>query len=364
MEDNADTHFEYGGRKIAILNQDPITVPAHAIPVDLSKEEYESIALGIDKNLPILLIGEAGTGKTSIARYLAFRRKQGYVRINMHGYATPDELIGSKSIRGGATYHEDGVLVNAMRKGYLVVLDEVNATPADCLFVLHGLLDEDKRITLPNGEIIHPHKDFRFMATMNPEYEGTKSLNRAFIDRFPIILTIDTLTPEKEKELIMSRYSADGTTVDTMIKVAFHARKSYQDQKTLTHVSTRTLLQWAELIEGGVAHQKAYEITVANKARGEEKTAFMDFYHAVMKTSANDNAQDKTILVTQGHLDRFASQIESLTKKVEEKNLMIIKAKGLLKEAAGIITTLTNAKKKKKGGKKSKVGIQSKDLSL
>jgi midasin (ATPase involved in ribosome maturation) len=176
--------FSFGGLNLEIKNQENGYVPDATPNIIMPKEQERAVALAVKNNLPILLQGEAGTGKTSIARYVAHKSQQGFTRINMHGYATPDELIGSKSVKDGATYYEYGVLTRAMIEGHITVLDEINATPPDCLFILHGLLDDDKRITLPTGDIVRPHKDFRFFATMNPDYEGTKSLNRALIDRF------------------------------------------------------------------------------------------------------------------------------------------------------------------------------------
>ena len=60
------------------------------------------------------------TGKTSAVKELAYLRKQPYVRVNMTGYTTPDELIGSKSVKNGATYYEDGIITNAMKIGAIL----------------------------------------------------------------------------------------------------------------------------------------------------------------------------------------------------------------------------------------------------
>src|ERR1035437_5134273 len=171
------TTIKYGTYKLDILNQS-INVPTFAEDIELEPKDQKALALAVKNNLSCLGIGETGVGKTSAIKRIAYLRKQGYTRINMHGYTTPDELIGSKSVANGGTYYEHGVLTKAMIEGHIVVLDEINATPPDIMFVLHGLLDDDRRITLPNGDIITPHPDFRFFATMNPDYEGTRGLNK------------------------------------------------------------------------------------------------------------------------------------------------------------------------------------------
>ena len=291
-------HITFGGVELSVLNQDPAYIPALTPDIIMSEKQAHVIGLCMASNMPLLLQGEAGTGKTSVARLIAHKRKQGYTRINMHGYATPDELIGSKSVKDGSTYHEDGVLTKAMKEGHLVVLDEINATPPDCLFILHGLLDDDRRITLPNGEVIRPHKDFRFIATMNPDYEGTKSLNRAFIDRFPAILSFNTLDALKESELIRDRCGIDLGVASLMVVTAKLSRKNYQEQKSLTYISTRTLLQWGMLVKESINIKDAYEICIANKARLEEKTAFLDFYNITFKDSTTVNKENEIVFIS------------------------------------------------------------------
>ncbi len=143
--------FQYGGIDIDIINSKSNKVPTQAHEIILRPEDSKALAIAITQDIPCLLLGESSVGKTSAVKYLAFKRKQGYVRINMHGYATPDELIGTKSIKNGTTYYENGILTNAMIEGDIVVLDELNATPPDCTFIIHGLLDDDKQISLPNG---------------------------------------------------------------------------------------------------------------------------------------------------------------------------------------------------------------------
>ena len=276
------TTIKYGTYKLDILNQS-INVPTFAEDIELEPKDQKALALAVKNNLSCLLIGETGVGKTSAIKRIAYLRKQGYTRINMNGYTTPDELIGSKSVANGGTYYEHGVLTKAMIEGHIVVLDEINATPPDIMFVLHGLLDDDRRITLPNGDIITPHPDFRFFATMNPDYEGTRGLNRAFLDRFPIILMVNILAPQKEVELLQNRLSIASTMANLLVATALLNRNAYKEQKTLTLISTRSLLQWGNLVKQGIPLIQAYTLSIVNKARSDEKQAFLDFYNATFK---------------------------------------------------------------------------------
>lgn len=303
---------KYGGVELTILNQNNEYVPAFSSPIKLPKEFEKAIATAVKNNLPALFMGETGTGKTSAAREIAYMRKQGYTRINMTGYTTPDELIGSKSVKDGSTYYEDGILTKAMKEGHIVVLDEINATPPECSFILHGLLDDDRRVSLPNGDIIWPHKDFRLFATMNPDYEGTRGVNRALLDRFNVILNFTLPKPDKEIQILMEKSGVTAEIAERMVTLANGLRQSYAEQKTLTFVSLRSLLQWAGLVvNGGVDTKPAYVMSIANKARAEERSAFMDMYSAVFKDKPEEQA-DAIVMTTKRKLDSYEKQIQDL----------------------------------------------------
>ena len=77
----------------------------------------------IDLNLAILIIGETGTGKTSVVQELAETKKQELIRINLNGQTSVDEILGKWLIRAKETYWQDGVLIQAMRQGKWILID-------------------------------------------------------------------------------------------------------------------------------------------------------------------------------------------------------------------------------------------------
>lgn len=349
----------YGGLKIAVLDQKNEFVPKFADRIKLKPKDRKALAISIQKNIPCLLIGETGTGKTSAIRELAKKRKQGYTRISLTGYTTPDDLIGTKSVKDGSTYYENGILTNAMINGHICVLDELNAITPDSSFIVHGLLDDDKRIALPNGDIIKPHEDFRLFATLNPDYEGTKTINRAFLDRFGIIIYVDLLTPKNEIKLLKNRTGINVQTLQKMVATAWLNRKAYKENKTLTIISTRSLLQWGFLINEGLKDKEAYISAIGNKARTEEKRAFLDFYNATFKAPSEDDEDVLPEVIMPEEVKRRRSEIEDYQKnintyyeserkhmrkidKVNEKNKDLKKINKLQDEK---ITRLENASK-------------------
>ena len=86
----------------------------------------------------------------------------------------------------GKLVFREGVLVEAVRNGYWIVLDELNLAPSEVLEALNRLLDDNRELLLPEtGEVVRPHPLFMLLATQNPpgSYGGRKALSKAFRNR-------------------------------------------------------------------------------------------------------------------------------------------------------------------------------------
>lgn len=137
---------------------------------------------------PILLEGPTSAGKTSLVEYLANRCGQKVVRINNHEHTDIQEYTGGFAADSdGKLTFQEGLLVEALRKGFWVILDELNLAPTEVLEALNRLLDDNRELFLPEtNEVVKPHPLFRLFATQNPTgaYGGRKPLSRAFRNRF------------------------------------------------------------------------------------------------------------------------------------------------------------------------------------
>lgn len=216
-------------------------------------EILKTLAIGIEKDLPVLLIGESGTGKTSAIRYLAQETNNPLRRINLNGGTGADELVGRLLLNEKGTYWVDGVLTEALRNGEWVVLDEINAALPEVLFVLHSILDDDAQLVLNEnkGELIRKHPNCRIFATCNPpEYAGTKELNTALLSRFPICINADFPTPAKETEIIeqhLGNAVAKTEVATKLIVMAEESRKSKEQGTTGYAINTRDILNTLKL---------------------------------------------------------------------------------------------------------------------
>jgi len=298
--------IKYGGIELTKINSKDVLVPTEYQPIDLPLGDKHAVAIAIRDNKSALLIGETGTGKTSVVKELAYLLKAPYVRCSMTGYTTPDELIGKVAVKDGRTYFEYGIITDAMRRGALLVLDEINATTPDSLFILHALFDEDKQITLPHGEIVKPHPNFRAIGTCNPDYEGTKTMNKAFLDRFPIVIEVGVLSVTREKKLLVKRTGITELLSGQLVTLANMIRKAYLEQKILTFCSTRGLLNIAYLISRGLEPKEAYQKAIVSKTNNkDEQKILIDFFLAVFKMANTENNREIPVVITQGELDDY-----------------------------------------------------------
>lgn len=265
------------------------TNPADYIPHDLpAYHDHDGLmgflALGARDNLPVLIIGETGTGKTTAVRTLAGKAMKPYRRVNLNGGTTADELNGRILLNKEGTYWADGILVEAMRKGFWIVLDEINAAGADVLFALHSLLDDDRMIVLPenDGEIVRPHEDFRLFATMNPsgDYAGTREMSKALMSRFPLVLNASYPKEAEETDIIVERTELKRDLAQALVSIATDCRAAYRDGKMDFPFSTRDLLYTAKVSKalGGTFSdtRKAIRACVLGKCSREDAVAMVD----------------------------------------------------------------------------------------
>ena len=239
----------------------------------VSDVNLELLQACIKSNQPALLVGETGTGKTTLIREIAREHKRELIRISVNGSMGVEEILGKWLIEKGTTKWQDGVLTDAIRNGHWVVMDEINAALPEILFTLHSLLDDDKKIILPekDNEIVRPHNNFRFFATMNPpeEYAGTKDMNKALMSRFTAVLNVEVLTPSKEVKLLQEK-GADDETAMKLVKVAGVLRKHKKSDDIYYFCSTRDLVQTVEMITTGVSIGTAFVGAVLNKMSPDE----------------------------------------------------------------------------------------------
>uniref|UniRef100_K3X0F1 Midasin n=1 Tax=Globisporangium ultimum (strain ATCC 200006 / CBS 805.95 / DAOM BR144) TaxID=431595 RepID=K3X0F1_GLOUD len=202
---------------------------------------------------PVLLQGPTSAGKTSLISYLAARIGQKCVRINNHEHTDIQEYLGSYvSDSNGKLAFKEGVLVEAVRNGWWIILDELNLAPSEVLEALNRLLDDNRELFLPETqETVKPHPKFMLFATQNPPglYGGRKVLSRAFRNRFLEIQVDEVATSElqtilQERSFLPPSYCA--ILIDIMRQLQLIRQQSSVFAGKGGFITTRDLLRWAE----------------------------------------------------------------------------------------------------------------------
>lgn len=91
-------------------------------------------------------------------------------------YKTHLEVTWSRPLKT-CVFLPQGVLIDAMRKGYWIILDELNLAPTDVLEALNRLLDDNRELFITETqEVVKAHPRFMLFATQNPPglYGGRK----------------------------------------------------------------------------------------------------------------------------------------------------------------------------------------------
>jgi len=259
------------GAKVTKLKMDFTGAPRELVPTGVvyypQGGEVRALNYAVATVKNALLVGPAGTGKSTVIEYVAQEVGAPLITISCDLELDKTELLGRPEIKGGDTVWVDGPVTEALRKGYWVVFDEVNMAKPEVLSVLHAVLDHRRKIVLKeNGnEVIEAHPNFRAFATMNPGYEGTGELNQAFKDRFGVVLAIGYMPREQETRLLVKKTGIDRGTAALMVRAAGDTRRMAENGEISEAISTRTLIEWASAIRNGYTVQEAAGFTVLDK---------------------------------------------------------------------------------------------------
>ena len=245
---------------------------------------------------PVLLEGPTSAGKTTMVEYLAAKCGHRCVRINNHEHTDVQEYTGSyASDSTGKLCFVEGILVQALRKGHWVILDELNLAPSEVLEALNRLLDDNRELYLPEiNEVVKPHPSFRLFATQNPSgaYGGRKPLSKAFRNRF-VEMHIGDI-PEKEMITILElRCKCPPSHAKLLVKIMSALRKRRSKSGVFRGkdglITPRDLLRWAERTST-TKHELAFQgyMLLAERLRDEgEKILVKEVIEEHMKIQIN-----------------------------------------------------------------------------
>ena len=254
----------------------------------------------LTRRFPVLIEGPTSSGKTSSIEYLAKRTGHRFVRINNHEHTDIQEYLGSyvSDPLTGKLVFKDGLLLQALRHGHWIVLDELNLAPTDVLEALNRLLDDNRELVIPETqEIVRPHPHFMLFATQNPPglYAGRKVLSRAFRNRFLEVHFEDV--PQGELETILCQRCQIAPSYGKRIVNVFHelqkrrqtgrifeSKQGFATLRDLFRWAGRDAMSYQELAENG------YMLLAERTRRAEDKVVVKEVIESVMGVRIDENA--------------------------------------------------------------------------
>ena len=225
------------------------------------KIELESLksALSIHRN--ILIEGPVGVGKTYLVQSFLNKNKKGFIRIDGDSRYSEQKLTGwfdpPLVLKKGYTKDSfiEGPLVQAMSKGQVLFINELNRMPEAVQNILLPAMDEGQ-ITLPKIGGIKAKKGFCIIATQNPrEFTATHALSEALMDRFEMIhLNYQSLEEELEIVSLWLGKKVEKAVIKKMVEVI---RATRQHASLKRGASIRAAIAWGELLEAGLDLKKS-----------------------------------------------------------------------------------------------------------
>ena len=255
-----------------------------------------AILAGFQYNRRVIIQGYHGTGKSTHIEQVAARLNWPCVRINLDSHISRIDLIGKDVIKlqegKQVTEFQQGILPWALQNSCALVFDEYDAGRPDVMFVIQRILETDGKLTLlDQNQILTPHENFRLFATSNTVglgdttglYHGTQQINQGQMDRWSIVSTLNYLSHDQEKEIVISKVpklagDSGEEIIRRMIAVADLTRNSFINGDISTLMSPRTVINWAQNLE--IFHDVAFafRLTFLNKCDELERPTVAEFF--------------------------------------------------------------------------------------
>ena len=208
----------------------------------------------------ILVAGDSGTGKTSLAKRFADKMGWGCHRLNCALITEASEIAGQRGIKAGETVWEWSAVAKAISGGNcVIILDELNRAYPNALNALFGLLDDSRRTWFNDVELV-VGPNVVFIATINEgaQYTGTFQADAALLNRFQYVFRMGNISASEIKRILASNFpTLSDSDLDKILKISGAITMKIQDLKC----PIRTLRAVAGAIVAGMSHREAWEFT-------------------------------------------------------------------------------------------------------
>lgn len=225
-------------------------------------DEAETFRVAYKTNIPVILKGPTGCGKTRFVEYMAYHLDLPLITVSCHEDLTAADLVGRFLFKDNQTVWQDGPLTLAVRYGGICYLDEIVEARNDTTVIIHSLTD-DRRILYidKTGEVIRAHENFMVALSYNPGYQSImKDLKHSTKQRF-VSLNFEHPLQEVEEEILRTETGLSSEECRKLAELGGKIRemKGYGLEEG---VSTRLLVYAGRLMTAGLPATDACEAAI------------------------------------------------------------------------------------------------------
>ena len=240
---------------------------------------------------PTFITGLSGNGKTLGVQQSCAELKREMIRVNITIETDEDDLLGGFRLQDGETVWHDGPVVNAMKKGAVLLLDEIDLA-SNKIMCLQPILEGNGIFLKKIGQFVEPQDGFQIFATANTKgkgsddgrFIGTNILNEAFLERFPVTFEQAYPTAKIETKIldnVMNHYGLKDTEfTSNLVKWADVIRRTFFDGGIDEIIATRRLVHIVNAYAIFKNKLKAVEVCI-NRFDDDTKNSFLDLYTKV-----------------------------------------------------------------------------------
>lgn len=220
-------------------------------------DEVEVFQAAARRNLPVLLKGPTGCGKTRFVEAMADQLGRNLITVAGHEDMTSADLVGRFLLKGGETVWVDGPLTRAVREGAICYLDEIVEARQDTTVVIHPLADHRRELPVDRlGVTLAAAPGFQLVISYNPGYQSVlKNIKESTRQRF-IAIELDFPPPDLETEIVAHEAGVDSDTARALVTLG-HAIRNLDGSPLREVSSTRMLILAGGLVAEGLSLRSA-----------------------------------------------------------------------------------------------------------
>ena len=251
---------------------------------------------------PTFITGLSGNGKTFSVEQACAALNRELIRVNITIETDEDDLIGGFRLVNGETVWHNGPVINALERGAILLLDEVDLA-SNKILCLQSILEGKGVYLKKTGRYVQPAKGFNVIATANTKgkgsddgrFIGTNVLNEAFLERFALTFEQEYPTPATETKILLrvaaSLGKHDEEFCTNLANWADIIRKTFNDGGIDEVISTRRLVHIMRAYAIWNNRMKAIKVCV-NRFDDETKQSFIELYDKI-DADVNTNEEEK-----------------------------------------------------------------------